>query len=379
MKGRLVLLIAVLGFAGEVLAAGFAVVGPRALGMGGAQVAVVDDTTAVYWNPAAIAGYNALKLGFPLGVQVVEHNDITDTLSDIDDVLGDYDLDEPEVYLDEGRISRLVELFRKLDEPGTGVEACGNIGLVASRGNIAFGVIDLAYFGGWVTMDLDRVEIGDSSLPNSIANNESSLTVLGFESRELSVSYAKKIWHLLVGGNVKQIFGRSYYKYVNVAEDRDVEGGLEEMSSSSLAFDAGLLYHLPGGQLKAGLVVRNVNSPSFSYEGGEIELKSQVRAGVAYEMNENLLMACDLDITENETMTTGYDDRKLAFGIEKKVLAESVALRGGIYKNIAESDADPVITAGLGVGARELKFDLGVGVNLDFDELAFSLALSTVF
>jgi hypothetical protein len=338
----------------------------------------VDDTTAVYWNPAAIAGYNALRLDFPLGVQVVEHNDVIDTLSDIDDVLGDYDLDDPEVFLDQSKIDRVLELFKKLDEPGTGIEACGNVGLITSRGNIVFGLIDLAYFGGWVTMDLDRIEIGVPSLPNSIANNESSLTVLGFESRELSVSYAKKIWHLLVGGSVKQIFGCSYYKNVNVAEDRDVEGGLEEMSESSMAFDAGVLYHLPGGG-KAGLVVRNINSPSFSYGGGEIELKPQVRAGVAYKVSKILLVACDLDITENETMTPGYDDRRLALGVEKKVLAQTAALRGGIYKNIAESDADPVITAGLGVGAKELKLDLAVGANLDFDELAFSLAVSAAF
>lgn len=31
-------------------------VGPRATGMGSAYVAVSDDATAMYWNPAGIAG-----------------------------------------------------------------------------------------------------------------------------------------------------------------------------------------------------------------------------------------------------------------------------------------------------------------------------------
>lgn len=30
-------------------------IGPRALGMGGAFVALVDDPTSVYWNPAGLA------------------------------------------------------------------------------------------------------------------------------------------------------------------------------------------------------------------------------------------------------------------------------------------------------------------------------------
>ena len=148
MRKRFLVFAVVLGFVGEVLAAGFAIVGPRALGMGGAHVAVVDDATAMYWNPAAIAAYNTLKFQLPLGVQVVEHNDIIDTLSDIDDVLGDYDISDPEVCLDTDRLDQLVELFTKLDKSGTGITARGNVGLLTSRGGTALGILDLAYFGG---------------------------------------------------------------------------------------------------------------------------------------------------------------------------------------------------------------------------------------
>ncbi|MEO6223141.1 MAG: hypothetical protein ABIP90_07805, partial [Vicinamibacterales bacterium] len=34
---------------------GFEVIGSRALGMGGAFVAVADDPSAVFWNPAGLA------------------------------------------------------------------------------------------------------------------------------------------------------------------------------------------------------------------------------------------------------------------------------------------------------------------------------------
>ncbi len=42
-------------YAGEFLALG---VGGRALGMGGAHVALVNDVTAGYWNPAGLAHMN---------------------------------------------------------------------------------------------------------------------------------------------------------------------------------------------------------------------------------------------------------------------------------------------------------------------------------
>jgi hypothetical protein len=40
----------------------FEVIGARALGMGGAFVAVADDATAVHWNPAGLAGGEAVGM-----------------------------------------------------------------------------------------------------------------------------------------------------------------------------------------------------------------------------------------------------------------------------------------------------------------------------
>ena len=47
--------LAVLVLAAPARAQVFETVGTRALGMGGAFVAVADDVTAVYWNPAGLA------------------------------------------------------------------------------------------------------------------------------------------------------------------------------------------------------------------------------------------------------------------------------------------------------------------------------------
>lgn len=39
-------------------------IGPRALGMGGAMVGLADDPTAIYWNPAGLAGQNSSLYAF---------------------------------------------------------------------------------------------------------------------------------------------------------------------------------------------------------------------------------------------------------------------------------------------------------------------------
>ena len=51
----LALIIAVHVASGPASAQSFEVLGTRAAGMGGAFVAVADDATAVYWNPAGLA------------------------------------------------------------------------------------------------------------------------------------------------------------------------------------------------------------------------------------------------------------------------------------------------------------------------------------
>ncbi|NTW61035.1 MAG: hypothetical protein HGA43_17960, partial [Nitrospirae bacterium] len=54
-------------------AAQFSVVGPRALGMGGASVAAVNDSTAVYWNPAALANFRKVDIRIPASVAMRDY------------------------------------------------------------------------------------------------------------------------------------------------------------------------------------------------------------------------------------------------------------------------------------------------------------------
>jgi len=60
-KGLLVLFLVTIFSVSSLFANGLSLnsIGPRALGMGGAMVGLADDPTAIYWNPAGLAGQNS--------------------------------------------------------------------------------------------------------------------------------------------------------------------------------------------------------------------------------------------------------------------------------------------------------------------------------
>ncbi len=65
-KGLLVLFLISIFAVSSLFANGLSLnsIGPRALGMGGAMVGLADDPTAIYWNPAGLAGQNSSLYAF---------------------------------------------------------------------------------------------------------------------------------------------------------------------------------------------------------------------------------------------------------------------------------------------------------------------------
>ncbi|TES88573.1 MAG: hypothetical protein E3J94_07775 [Desulfobacteraceae bacterium] len=75
-------------FSGEAAAEEWTILGPRALGMGGAGVAVVNDATASHWNPAALAKRPGFAVDIAAGINlsaeggiIKEADELYDTVS----------------------------------------------------------------------------------------------------------------------------------------------------------------------------------------------------------------------------------------------------------------------------------------------------------
>jgi hypothetical protein len=105
--------------------------------------------------------------------------------------------------------------------------------------------------------------------------------------------------------------------------------------------------------------------------------------------NDTLVIASDLDLTENETdLLDGYKSRHWAIGAEYKLPFEtvSIALRGGGYLNTASSASNAfVLTGGIGLRVWLLSLEVAGGaspskseIKADGDEFPDRVTLSAV-
>src|SRR6478736_466178 len=65
-------------------AAEFVTVGPRAMGMGGAGVAVTTDALATYWNPAGLAMTQTVDVRIQGSGQVIDRLGIANAIHDLE-------------------------------------------------------------------------------------------------------------------------------------------------------------------------------------------------------------------------------------------------------------------------------------------------------
>jgi hypothetical protein len=361
-------------------AAQFAVLGPRALGMGGASVAAVNDSTAVYWNPAALANSRKVDIRIPAGVAArdyMELNDNWDRINAIYDAINAGDL---------SAVNELQTLLLEMDSPDAVTNLDMTTGLLVSfpvsSSAMAISIPVIGY--AEIVPTIDTINLS----PATIDTNNSAVTAAGLVLVEPTVSFATPLGdHFLVGANAKMIYASTFLhsdiirtgNFDNFQDDMD----RSETKSNKASIDAGILFK-PTAGLGVGVVGRYLNSPSFpiagtvavkdgagnvsiaAASGQEIELKPQYRAGVAWKPIDNLTLSADYDLTQNKSFTENTEDQTIAGGLELTLLSEILSLRAGAYKNTANDLANIVYTAGLGF--RVFAFHIDIAGAYDFKE-----------
>jgi hypothetical protein len=377
-------------------AAQFAVVGPRALGMGGASVAAVNDSTAVYWNPAALAQFQKVDIRIPAGLALHDHVGLRDTWNEINAIYN------AGIY-DATTAARLNQLLTDLDKPETGADVDAHAGLLASipLGKIAIGfsALSIGYAGMYPTIDTYHNDTGvPPTVPlESIALNNSAVTGISLVSAEPGVALALSLGDkLFIGANAKMMSVKTYVnsEYMRTGDFSNFINNLDasETSSSEGSIDAGIML-APSDRFSIGVVGRYLNSPTFPVKGyravkvpsggrydvtaqfgsGEIELEPQYRAGAAIRLSKQITVTADYDLSKNKTLTPGYEDQTAAAGIEICLPKEIVSLRGGLYKNTADKDSNLTYTAGVGV--RIFAFRVDVAGAYDFNEREYQASV----
>jgi hypothetical protein len=288
----------------------FESVGVRAAGMAGAFVAVADDATATYWNPAGLATGAFFSL----------------TL----------DLQRADAF-PRGR---------------TGPNA-GGAGLDGSafQFGLSFPALGLSYYRTRSSEVRHDTRIAEVPEPGREDQRLEAQALGSLITHHTGISLVQSLVdRVAVGATLKFVRGIATLEPAEpgpLPEQLDLAAMLVGRASNTVDADLGAMAEF--GVARAGFVVRNVRAPRFeTIHGDRLRLERQVRAGLAIMPRHETTLSVDLDLTR--TTTAMGDRRSLAAGVEQWV-HRRWGVRGGLRVNTVEA-ARPVGAAGASVTAR---------------------------
>lgn len=274
--------------------------GTRALGMGGAFVAVASDSSATWWNPAGLAAGPFLDLAVSRADQRID-----DELPARRDLGTGFALTTPPVGISYYRFR-----LTGLSDP-TGAEGAG------------------------------REEEGSGVPIHVLAGSQFGVTLV-----------QSLAWGVHAGATIKYVSGRSSTHVGDPAatpsdllESADALGGGEVNRS----FDVDLGFLAVAGPLRIGARVRNLFEPDFD----AVHVPRQTRVGVAFDPEPvtgvPLTVAIDADVDRYPTFSG--ERRVVAVGGEYWVLSRRLGLRAGGRVNTAGA-RERTASAGASVAIR---------------------------
>lgn len=214
----------------------------------------------------------------------------------------------------------------------------------------------------------------------SYEDNKTQVLIDAGMFTELSIGYGYEVLKgLQVGANVKAIQGQMAETGIMILSDKQnigdaIDKALKDTKKTTqFGVDLGILMDFERFfsrdiilNPKIGITARNINSPQFDrpdkpletgyedlqWNNEKYDMGRQLRAGLALNPVDDLILACDIDVLANETFVKNFESQDLAVGLEYPVInkrAFCMPLRVGINKNIANVNSHPAYTAGLGL------------------------------
>jgi hypothetical protein len=268
----------------------YEVVGTRAQGMSGAFVAVADDASAGWWNPAGLATGAIFNL-----------------------------------VIEKGRISEPPNSEGL--EPAMTSGSWGFALALPSLGinNYHVRVSQVEPLPGIAKGDAARQEEGvPLARAHTLSLNQFGVTVGQSFGGHFVVGSTVKI----VSGGVESAIVDGTRDALGVADDLDVQ------HETKVDFDIGVM--LAFSHLRVGAAMRNVTTPEFGEGADRVPLDRQSRAGVAFLSGrlgilESLVVDADFDL--GSTSTPFGDTRHMAVGAEATMNNRRLLLRGGASRN----------------------------------------------
>ena len=372
---RIAVLLATSALPPQVSATEFVISGPRAMGMGGAGVAVTTNALATYWNPAGLAMTQTVDIRAQGGGLAIDRLGFGDALNDLEK----FNTSDTSLT----NLTKAQEIADRVNQPGAAVSVNGSAGLYL-KGHLGehalgFNVSDVATGGGFVSTPVQATQPGGIGTPITIAGQ---MALRGLEARQLAFSYAYAFSDktFAIGITAKVIQGASYNGSTTLQSGSGVstiDHFGKPTISTTYGIDVGAIYR-PSSLIRFGIVAKDINTPTFdAADGGELKLDPQVRAGVAINPYSTLTLTADVDVTSNKTFVPGVKSQLLSLGLEQTILTEFLSFRVGTFKNMQDASTPFVPTAGLGM--RWFNFRADAGGGYDFREKGALVSASISF
>ncbi len=300
------------GSASDLSAQTFETVGVRAQGMSGAFVAVADDATASWWNPAGLATGSYLSA-------VLERGRTT----------------EPATPTAEGPAARST----------------------SSTFALAFPALGISYY---------RLRVSEIAPPATTAvsseirqdQRTSGTSVRAVAISQFGTTVGQSIGEHLVIGTTLKLLRAGAVVASPIGSDLLDEADAADVSRQMRAdLDAGAMASF--GHVRLGLTVKNIFEPSFGDEGADrLTLGRQARVGLAVLSVPNgsmkgVTVATDADLTT--TATAVGEVRHVAAGVEAWLAKGRLGVRAGASANTVGA-ARPAASAGVSVAVTPAFF-----------------------
>lgn len=370
-RGRRRLVLGVLGaglwVAASPAGAQFPWAGARAVGMGGAQVAAVQDATAAWSNPAALGRLDGWNVQVLAGGVASNRNNLVGTV----DTLAGLPFDAIAAGQDLGRLPELIAGLTSLSQSDTSVLFSGVFGVVGSYKGFAVSVGEIPYAAVYPVIDLVHV-VPAGGPSDGLMFNGTGLSLAGLSAREIRLAYGRGFLGgtVLVGGAARLVFGRSYFEHCGVFGDcahKNLTDLVREAfrdnarDTTKFAFDLGAMVNL--GIVKAGVTGISLNEPSFDVAPlpgapATVPLPRQVRGGISVDPLPFFTVAADGDLLKSDTLAPGTKSQQLSIGVEGRI--PLFAIRAGAYRDFAASDPHWAYSVGVGFRAPLLSIDASV-------------------
>jgi hypothetical protein len=280
--------------------------GSRALGMGGAFVAVANDSSATWWNPGALADGPFVDMALSRAVTTARDAGRRDRVAGFAIGTPPFGFSYYRLRLTEIRASAPTD-----DEGGVREEEQGAVPV----------------------RSLAASQVGATILQTLVSGVHAGTTLK------------------YVRGTLRAGTGDAGAAASDLLDRGDALGG----GDSEFKFDLDVGVLAAGGPVKAGLVVRNVRQPTFEAGPDEaaFRLPRQVRAGLAFDgARAGMLpvtVALDVDL-RRYAVATG-DRRVVAVGGEGWLFGRRLGVRAGGRVNTVGLE-DRAATTGVSVAVR---------------------------